>query len=503
MAEKLAPLDQIDPHEAWQPWQPTAADPWSRKWAAHLYRRAAFGPNREELLQAERVGYEATLQRVLCGEPQAVEIRESLEDVGRVAVREDGGGGQLRAWWLYAMLQSGHPLQEKLTLFWHNHFATSIVKVQEPGLMFGQNCLLRAHALGKFEPFLQAISKDPAMLVWLDSNSNIKGKPNENYARELMELFSLGIGNYTERDLREAARAFTGWHTDGNGFGFDSHAHDEGPKIVLGQTGRWNGSDVVRILLQQPAAARFLVRKLYRFLVSESDPPQALLEPLCVAFRKSDYNIAELVRTMLSSWHFFSACAFRRRIKSPVEYTLGAVRAVYHRYAENDPQYRPLPVQPLVPRVTAMGQELFAPPNVKGWPGGGWWLNTSTLVERGNFACALALGSLWNTPEQAPSGPATPFAMRQSFASRGNGAADRGPARAFDAARILQEDNVRNAEDAARVLFDLYLSDDLRSEIRLKVASFLAQGNPTATELARRVREAVHAIWTMPEYQLA
>src|SRR5262245_10782467 len=262
-------LDKLDPVEAWQPWRPSADDPWGRKWAAHLYRRAGFGASREELLEAERLGPDGTLDLLMKGGPQADGYLETLIDIGKVAAGHDDGGLHLRSWWLYCILHGGHPLREKLTLFWHNHFATSLVKVQNPALMFRQNCLLRAHALGKFEPFLQAVSKDPAMLLWLDSNSNIKGRPNENYARELMELFSLGVGHYTERDIREAARAFTGWHTDGEGFAFDPRSHDSGPKTVLGQTGAWDGCDVVRIVLEQPAAPRFLVRKLYHFFISE------------------------------------------------------------------------------------------------------------------------------------------------------------------------------------------------------------------------------------------
>ena len=270
---------------------------------------------------------------------------------------DDEGGEQLRGWWLYCMLQGGHPLREKMTLFWHNHFATSLAKVRDPTLMFGQNCLLRQHALGRFGPMLQAISRDPAMMIWLDSNSNVKGKPNENYARELMELFSLGVGHYTEKDVREAARAFTGWRTDGVGFTFDAGLHDGGLKTFLGKTGPWDGGDVVRIVLEQPAAARFLVRKLYHFLVSEkADPARLLLEPLCESFRKSDYDIAGLVRTILASRHFYSAHAFRQRIKGPVEYVLGAVQAVYRRYGEEDPEYRSLPQRLLVPWLDAMGQ---------------------------------------------------------------------------------------------------------------------------------------------------
>jgi uncharacterized protein (DUF1800 family) len=404
MANPLPPLDQIDPAEAWQPWQPTAGDAWGAKWGAHLYRRAAFGPSGEDLREAERLGVQGTLDLLFRGRPHAEEVAETLADVGRVAAERDESGNHLRGWWLYCILQGGHPLREKLTLFWHNHFATSIAKVQNPALMYRQNCLLRMHALGRFGPLLQAISRDGAMLLWLDSNSNVKGKPNENYARELMELFSLGVGNYTEKDIREAARAFTGWRTDGDDFKFDTRLHDAGIKTVLGQTGAWNGGDVVRIVLEQPATARFIVRKLYHFLISEQiAPPDALLEPLCESFRKSDYDIAALVRTILASRHFYSDHAFRQRIKGPVEYALGAVQAVYRRYREEEGDYRPLPQQVLVGPLSAMGQPLFAPPNVKGWPGGATWLNTHTVLERSNFAAALAMGTLWTDYSPEPS----------------------------------------------------------------------------------------------------
>ena len=302
MAAMLTPLDKIDPAEAWEAWTPSASDPWDRKWAAHLYRRAAFGASREELAEAEKLGLEGTLELLLNGRSRDAEVLETLTDVGRVAASRDDAGSQLRGWWLYCMLQGGHPLREKLTLFWHNHFATSIVKVRDSNLMFRQNCLLREHALGKFGPMLQAISRDAAMLVWLDSNSNVKGKPNENYAREVMELFSLGVGNYTEKDVREAARAFTGWHTDGAGFRFKAArttpAEDGArPDRQLGRRrrGAHRARAAGRGALPGPQAVRGFV--------SETAPPDALLEPLCDSFRKSDYDIAALVRTMLSSRH--------------------------------------------------------------------------------------------------------------------------------------------------------------------------------------------------------
>jgi Protein of unknown function (DUF1800) len=513
----------LDPAEAWQPWQPSSADPWGRKWAAHLYRRAAFGASREDLVEAERLGPDGTLDVLLRGKPRADELVESLVDVGLVAAARDDGGKQLRGWWLYCMLQGGHPLREKLTLFWHNHFATSIAKVQNPLLMFRQNCLLRTHALGKFGPFLQAMSKDAAMLIWLDSNSNIKGKPNENYAREVMELFSLGVGHYTERDIREAARAFTGWHTDGNGFAFNAGMHDAGPKTVFGRTGNWNGDDVVRIILEQPPAARFLVRKLYHFFISErAEPPDSFLEPLAESLRRSDYDIAGLVRTLLSSRHFYSEHAFRQRVKSPVEYVLGAVQAVYQRYREDEADYRPLRQQALVNWLGAMGQHLFAPPNVKGWPGGRAWLNTSTMLERANFAAALAMGTLWNDVSVAPTAAAAaPFVRPvEAAANDAEPAAAAGtldeaaPPRAFDPARVLEEgggEAGRPAPSAGRVnveqvvgaLLDLYLPGGVRPEIRQKLVAFVTEGKRTGPGLDQRVREAVHAILAMPEYQLA
>jgi uncharacterized protein (DUF1800 family) len=494
MTAILETIEQVDPARAWEPWQPTAADPWGRKWASHLYRRAAFGASREELFEAERLGHQGTLDLLLGGRPEAESVKQALADVGTIAAERDDSGDELRGWWLYSILHGGHPLREKLTLFWHNHFATSLAKVREPALMFRQNCLLREHALGRFGPFLQAISRDGAMLVWLDSNSNVKGKPNENYARELMELFSLGVGHYSETDIREAARAFTGWRTDGVGFVFDARLHDDQTKTVLGRTGAWNGSDVVRIVLEQPAAARFLVRKLYQFLVSEQPGVRdSLLEPLCVSFRKSDFDIAGLVKTMLESRHFYSSHAFRQRVKGPVEYVFGAVNAVYRRYREDEENYRPLPQRVLVVRLAAMGQQLFAPPNVKGWPGGRAWLSTSTMLERDNFAGALALGTLWR--ESDP---------RSSASSSATEAPDEpAPSRAFDPGRLLEEERVSRPEDVVRVLLDLYLPGGVRPEVRAKLTAFVALGQPAGPALERRVREVVHAIMAMPEYQIA
>ncbi len=333
------------------------------------------------------------------------------------------------------------------------------------------------------------------MLVWLDSNLNIKGRPNENYAREVMELFSLGVGNYKEKDIREAARAFTGWATTWDSgaeafvFEFTPRLHDDGAKTVLGQTGKWNGDDVVRILLRQPAAARFLVRKLYHFFVSETqEPPDRFLEPLAEVFRKSDYDIAFLVRTMLSSRHFFSDYAFRQRIKSPVEFVLGAVRSVYRDYDAKDKDHQPLPQQYLVRPIDATGQLLFAPPNVKGWRGGKSWLNTSTVLARDNFAQLLAMGTLWGRgngnillddgqPEVAVL-PTAPNDAAKAPAKPTDQPEEPEPPKALDPARVIHEEKAKNAKDIVRVLLDVYLPGGVRSASEEKLIAFVEQGKP-------------------------
>ncbi len=469
----LPPFDKLDPEQAWQPWQPRDDDPWGLKWAGHLYRRAGFGATPAELRTAVKEGLHATFDRLFRTDAEAEERNQFLTVNGeRVAAQNNAY--QLRGWWLYAMMNSLQPAREKLALFWHNHFATSIAKVQRTSLMYGQNRLLRQYALAMFGPFLQAMSKDPAMLVWLDSNSNVKSHPNENYAREVMELFSLGVGNYTEHDVREAARAFTGWHTDGDQFEFNPNFHDFGQKTVLGQTGNWNGDDIVRILLEQPAASRFLVRKLFHYLVSEAqEPPAALLEPLAASFRKSDYDIGLLVQTMLRSRIFFSEHAYRQRIKSPTEYVLCAVKSVGQGFVSP---------QSLVKKLESMGQDLFAPPNVKGWVMGRAWLNTATVLARANFAQSLSSG----TGQLNLADPTATIGV------------------AVDPAALLRREGVTDPVRIVAYLAEVLLDGELGDVARARLVAFIGADKPQqGPALDQRVRDAVHSIMTMPEYELA
>jgi uncharacterized protein (DUF1800 family) len=487
-------LRRIDPQLAWQPAPPEV---WNWKTACHLYRRAAFGASPQVLRQAVREGFTATLDRLIGKEPLSIRWSQLMEDTGRAFARK-GDEDALRAWWLYFMLRSGDPLREKLTLFWHNHFATSIAKVSRGDLMLGQNLLLRRHGLGQFGVLLRAISRDPAMLIWLDSNQNVKSQPNENYGREMLELFSLGVGNYTEADVREAARAFTGWNGDSHGDQFEFHAeqHDFGPKTVLRQTGNWDGDDVIRIVLEQPACALFLVRKLYRYYVSEIEPPVALLQPLVEQFRKSHYEAAGLLRTIFGSRLFFSQHAYRQRIKSPVELVLGMVLA-------NLPG--PVPPAALVEPLEAMGQPLFAPPNVRGWIGGKNWLNHATLLARHNFADSVAMGRL------AAAGDSN-FPIRNVVVARkvsgelGVPAAVELPVEpppAFDCVVYLRSEKALSPSEIVDRLAENLLDGEIAPAAKARLVAFVAEGRPQRTALDYRIRETAYAMMCMPEYQLA
>jgi|SRR6056297_2895749 len=365
----------LDPVRAWAPFEPSASVPWNARRAAHLYRRAGFAATEETLQQALAGSPTAAVDRLLdvAAEPPAFQATmESLV----LASLSTGSMERLAAQWIYRMLQTPVPLLEKMTLFWHSHFATSADKVADAELMQQQNALFRRHALGDFPQLLLEISRDPAMLLYLDSASNRKAHPNENYAREIMELFCLGEGHYSETDIRELARCFTGWEVRRETFRFNRYQHDRGVKTVLGQTGPWTGEEAVGIVAQQPAAPRFLATKLVRFFVmDEPAPSAALIEPLALQLRADDFQIGPTVRRILNSNLFFSEQAIGRKIRSPVELGVGFLRSLEG--TTNTYQ--------LAAACQRLGQSLFAPPSVKGWDGGRSWINSATLLGRSNL----------------------------------------------------------------------------------------------------------------------
>ena len=281
---------------------------------------------------------------------------------------------QLREWWFREMLTTPSPLAEKMTLFWHNHFATSQQKVRFTPLMYRQNVLQRRNALGNFGTLLREMSRDPAMLIYLDGANSRKEQPNENFAREVMELFTLGEGNYSEKDIKEAARAFTGWSVDreSGDFMFRRGIHDYGNKTVLGKTGNFDGDQVIDVLLRKPEAAQFITRKLWKEFISTT-PDEREVARLAVVFRDSGYNIAKLMRAMLSADAFYAPENRAALIKSPVEFVVGTMKT----FEIDTPNLRPFVIASAL-----LGQNVFSPPNVKGWPGGESWINSTTLLGR-------------------------------------------------------------------------------------------------------------------------
>jgi uncharacterized protein (DUF1800 family) len=462
--------EAINPRWAWERHQPSSEAPWDMKKVGHLYRRAGFGATAAELEAALKAGPDKTIESLLKGGAGQEEFEQLTLSLAQ-SIGRSNNAAQLPAWWLYRMLYSPHPLREKLTLFWHNHFATSNAKVQNAGFMLGQYDLLYRHALGNFRSLVQEISKDPAMLVWLDTRGSKKGNPNENYARELMELFTLGVGNYTETDIRQAAKAFTGWEIKAGKAHFTAAQHDDGDKTVLGQTGNWQGSDIVRICLEQKSAPYFIARKLYRYLISETiDPTPELLEPLADQFKKSDYDFGKLVEIVLRSNLFFSAGVYRTSVKSPVEFAIGIVRALEGRIGTTA----------LANSLQGLGQNLFNPPSVKGWDGGPTWLNGQTLLFRQNLALSLT-----STQDDR-------FGRRT------------------DPAALLKKHGKQSDAEITDFLLRLFLQGDVPPESRSQITNYLEKTRQqmypvfwTEQDTAdHRVRAVCHLILTLPEFQL-
>ena len=376
---------------------------------AHLLRRAGFGATRRELERYESQGYEAAVDELLApAEPG----RMGDDLVRRYHHEYSGLMGQTGpgATWLYRMISTDNPLQEKMALFWHGLFATGYPKITNGKVMLDQLRMFRRYGLGSFKTLLVELSKDPAMIIWLDNQDNHTGTINENYGRELLELFSLGVGNYTEDDVKECARAFTGW-TIGNmeymklrairdsiwpygriswHFRYREEDHDDGEKTFLGETGRFNGEDIIEILCRQEATAKFLARHMYHYFVADEPPvPQwpytpprdpAAVDALAQAYFDSGYDIRAMLRVLFTSDFFRSQDTWYEKVKSPADLMAGVLRLTG--------EYR-MPERDFVgesQRMTFMGQQLANPPSVEGWHQGTEWVDTGTLVERINFA---------------------------------------------------------------------------------------------------------------------
>lgn len=383
-------------------YEPSREHPWNTAKAAHLCRRAGFGAPRDELHAVLQMGPVAAVDRFLQVEPERDEEYAELFETVRQGLIAFQFPPNLQAWWLFRMQREPFPLREKMTLFWHGHFATSFRKVENMRFMHRQNETLRRGALGDFRDLVLEISRDPAMIVWLDNQQNRKGNPNENYARELMELFTLGEGHYSEHDVQEAARAFTGWHQDEFQFVFNREAHDFGTKSILGRRGGFDGGDVVDIVLQQPQAKRFLATKLLRFFVTP-EPSEELIAEAAQVMADCNLELKWFLRTLFLSKVFYSPETLYSKIKSPVEFVVGALRDLDARF----------PGQELAELMAGMGQELFAPPSVKGWDGDSAWISSTAWLARGRFAEVLS-----HAPGEQNYGPHLPLESHVTFDQR-------------------------------------------------------------------------------------
>src|SRR5262245_62600055 len=363
-----SPKNGWDPKGLWAPYAPGDKAPWDLRRVVHLHRRAGFAATWKEIQRDLEDGPQKSIDRLLKGQ-----AREGVPDNFRTVAdqlgRRAGDPAALKAWWLYRMYWSPDPLGERLALLWHNHFATSNDKVNDVQAMRRQNDVFRKHGRAPFGKLLEAAVHDPAVLIWLDAPANRKGKPNENLGRELMELFTLGVGRYTEADVKEAARALTGWRVKEGAFHEWSPDHDDGEKTILDKKGRWGGDDLVKILLEHPATSRRLAWRVCDWLMGEKAVSAAALDALAAGLREHDLNVGWAVETALRSRAFFAEANLGTRVLGPVEFVVGVARALE--------RFDPPPSSLVLGEWTArLGQDLFYPPNVFGWPGGRAWLTT-------------------------------------------------------------------------------------------------------------------------------
>jgi uncharacterized protein (DUF1800 family) len=438
-----------------------------RSQVAHLLRRAGFGSTEAELDQYTALGFAGAVNQLL--NPEKVD--DSATDALLAPLTADLGDPKkieaAKFWWFNRMLYTRRPLEEKLALFWHNHFATANSKVGNAGLMLQQIQLFRDNGFGNFETLLQKVTRDPAMLIWLDNRLNRKGAPNENYAREVQELFTVGIGNYTEQDIHEAARAFTGHTLDKNlVYTFNAKQHDSGTKTFQGQTGAFDADDILAILVRNPATARFVSTRLFSYFAYDNPDP-ATIDRLATTFTSSNFDIRSVLRDILTGPEFLSAQAFHGQIKQPADLVVGSLKS--------------LDVQNVGPDVTQvlrrMGQDLLNPPDVSGWKGGAAWINGTTLFERFNWANRLAMGR---------------DATKPNFA---------------DVAGRVQARNVTTPDGLVDYYLGLLVDGDVTPEARQALIDYLNASGPLSltdpAALDLKARGLVHLALAAPTYQLA
>ena len=417
-----------DPAWAWARYQPDAGRPWDARLAAHLLRRAGFGPSMPEIDQAVAGGPQETVDRLIHPNGDLPAFEQVYADYERAS---QGSVDALRAWWLRRMIETPFPLLEKLTLFWHGHFAASQAEVGRGPLLQRHVNLLRVHALGDFRSLLEAVMLDPAMLVCLEAQKSRKATPPTALARTLLAHFTVGKENFSESDVADTARAFTGWFVNRNSREFYDREFDQGEKEIFGKKGNFTAEQALALVADQKATSQTIVRKLYRQFVSEVDEPDIpLLDPLAESFAKNA-NVLGTVETILRSNVFFSPAAYRCRVKSPVEYAVGLIRALEGRVATDR----------LSRSLADLGQNLYNPPTSAGWPDGLDWLNEATILGRNNLA--------WELLQQTGDNK---YRLDAATYARNHGKQDAAAAQALFVQLLLQSDVAGSAAGHAETI---------------------------------------------------
>lgn len=567
---------------------PITESDWNRARAAHLLERTGFGPTPDEVDRFARLtprqavrqlvryqqianplppfeesgAFDPGLEPFSPSRPAATEqARDTGEALG-VKVKPEGNrriqqvadrylywlratkleSQRVAYWWANRMLTTKRPLEEKMTLFWHGHFATGDEKVRDYRKMLKQNEMLRAKATGNFRDLLISVAKDPAMLAYLDAAVNVKGAPNENFAREIMELFTMGVGNYTEEDIREAARAFTGWNFKGLEFVVNPAQHDAGSKTVLGKTGNFDGVQVIDIILSKPVTSEFVATKIYKYFVREEVSPELRVK-LGKLLRDSRYEIAPFLETVFSSRDFYSDASVSTHIKSPVELVISTYRKMGLKEVPGIPDFNDL--------TDSMGQKLLFPPNVAGWANGRSWITPGLLLLRGNFvydtvfpaidfvAMDRVPGSQYqiiSVAEQLALGKDVTTATKpegKELSSMSMMSADRdedfntrlasyhawrkaiekvkpiprAPAR-LDLSGMVRAAGCKTAQEAVDHLLLRFISAPIAPVVREQIAALLADDLGTQdlkaadTYMEDALRNALHVILSLPAYQL-
>ncbi len=476
--------------------------PWDARLAAHLLRRAGFGGSSAEIAAAASAGMNSSVDRLVHIAPDSLPTQPDGDisfDFGPTADKRQRQRAYLatQMWYVNRLLQTPNPLRERMVYFWSNHFTSGLAADGiMPQQMVDQYNLFARYALGNYAELTHAISKDGAMLLYLNNAQNRQAHPNENYARELMELFTLGVGNYTEQDVRESARAFTGWtvlRKQNDAVVFNPRLHDQGTKTFLGHTGNFMGDDIVDIIMAQGATPEYMAHKFARNFIYDNPEP-GLINALAVRFRASGYDVGRLMSLILRSNVFYSDRAYRALIKSPIELVIGAHKMLGATMVE------PLALG----AMDRMGQTVMRPPNVAGWPGGAMWLNTGTLLARVNYLNQLALAKGNAAAAAAPAGGDMTMAMVDNPA-----AAYRMAANVADPTQWIA--GVNSTDPGAvtdRVLW-MSVQADVTPQQRLTIMNYLstdAAGDKTALSmenLDEKVRGAMSLAFALPTFQLA